>query len=89
MPRPHPTTVGHLKRLLADVLDDTPILVPAPDHSYESAVVRLRTALLYPRPPGWAEDAGDLSPNVGDGPWQGKRHQVVVVYGPNDVGTRG
>jgi len=38
--------VGKLKELIKDLADDTPILVPSPDHSYFQASCRVGPAEL-------------------------------------------
>ena len=43
-----------LKKLLENVPDDTPILIPSIDHSYYEAHCRIETA-LYDKKMGWTE----------------------------------
>lgn len=54
-------TVGQLKKLLADVPDDTPVLGPSSDHSYRPVVARIDSGMLDKKW-GWSEDFRDLNP---------------------------
>ena len=60
-------TLGELKKL--DLPDDTPILVPAPDHSYRECAAAVVPAIKCPYT-GWSEDHEGLG---------GKRVTTVVV----------
>lgn len=67
--------VGDLKRLLADLPDDTPLLRPAGDHGYREAAVSVGTALREGRGQ-WCEDHGEaLTPEAVHGP----RATVLIV----------
>lgn len=48
-------TVGELKRLLADVPDDAPILVPSFDHSYRAGMASVTNATRQPGHDQWCE----------------------------------
>lgn len=68
-------TVGQLKKLLAELPDNTPVLVPAPDHSYRDRVSAGAITALY-AVEGWSEDHGeDVTPEAE----YGKRYTVFVV----------
>lgn len=48
--------VGQLRKLLEYVSDNTPILLPASDHSYLEADFTVATAVLDVRRKDWMED---------------------------------
>lgn len=68
-----PLNVGHLRRLIADLPDDAPVLVPAPDHSYRQPFAEVGPARLGND--GWSEDDGDTEPNND----LGKRYEVLII----------
>jgi hypothetical protein len=68
------TTVAKLKAAIADLPDDTPVLMPAEDHSYRLASFWPTTALQKGR--SWTEDYGEET--TPEAEW-GKRVDVFVV----------
>ena len=49
------TNVGDLKRILADLPDNTPVLVPSLDHSYREAEATAGHALYNREHDHWSE----------------------------------
>jgi hypothetical protein len=68
-------TVGDLKKLLADVPDNTPVIGHMSDHTYFPAQLVFATA-LYEGHGSWCQDYGQkCTPE----PAYGKRMSVLIV----------
>ena len=67
-------TAKELREILATVPDDTPILMPAPDHSYGETSAEVGTALLDEGV--WTEDYGEETTPESE---YGKRLQVIII----------
>lgn len=69
-------TKGKLMEALADLSDDTPIILPDMDHTYSSVSIRLSTALFDSKNEIINEDFGeDLTPESK----YGVRKEVIVL----------
>ena len=68
------STAGKLKKLLENVSDDTPVLIPGNNHDYYDAYGEITTALKLKHE--WTEDFGELdTPEA----VYGKRTPVLVL----------
>ena len=69
-------TVGHLRKLIEKLPDETRVLQPASDHSYGPVIGEVGTALLDPESRTWTEDFGeDMTPESE----YGKRFDVLIL----------
>jgi len=69
-------TVAHLRKLIENLPDDTRVLRPARDHSYEPASGSTGTALYDAESRIWTEDYGEDSTPEAE---YGKRHKVLII----------
>ena len=67
---------GDLKKILADVPDNTPVIGHMYDHTYSPAQLVFATA-LYEGNLSWGQDGGEGS--TPEGPHYGKRMPVLIV----------
>ena len=71
-----PLNAGELAALCAKVPADTPVLVPAPDHSYTEGEAVDMTALYLEREDVWTEDYA-AAPKSGSA--YGDRKRCIVI----------
>jgi hypothetical protein len=69
-------TIKQLKQIIADLPDDSVILVPAPDHTYRNVGAHITTALYDADHESWAEDWGDVYTPADI---YGERFKVLVI----------
>ncbi len=69
-------TIGKLKKSIADIPDNTPIVKEAPDHTYDSVNIKFMTALFDKSSNCINEDFGeDITPES----IFGKRKEVILI----------
>ena len=68
--------VGELKKIIADLPDDIPVLVPSADHSYLDVEIEVSTAIHSSSGfPEWSKDYGEETKRIFD-----KRENVVIIH---------
>ena len=60
-------TLGEFRQLTKDLPDNTPLLVPAFDHSYSPANVEIRQVDRYPQKNLWGEHWDSFDPTTAGG----------------------
>jgi hypothetical protein len=69
-------TIGGLRRLIQELPDNTPVLVPGPTHDYHPVDAKVRTVMRGDRV--WSEDHGqEFTP---EGAEYGKRVRALIIH---------
>ena len=69
-------TVGDLRRLIAELPDHVPVVVPCNDHGYRVPKAAVGNALFDALSKKWTEDYGEASTPEAE---YGKRIQVLII----------